>query len=55
MLSLVRTSVTLDDGAARFETRTADLGVPMVDVGRALQVAGELEDEELIRRQRRGA
>lgn len=40
---------------AVFETRTADLGVPSVNMDRALQIAGELEDEELIRRQRRGA
>lgn len=40
---------------ARFETKTADLGVPAVNLDRALQVAAELEDEELIRRQRRGA
>ena len=39
----------------RFVTRTADLGVPEVGLDRALQVAAELEDEELIRRQRRGA
>jgi hypothetical protein len=38
-----------------FKTRTADLGVPTVNLDRALQVAGELEDEQLIRRQRRGA
>ena len=40
---------------SRFETKTADLGVPTVNLDRALQVAAELEDEELIRRQRRGA
>jgi hypothetical protein len=88
MLSIVRTTVTLDDdtlslvhrlmkergvsfkkalndairegaqhrpATARFETSTADLGVPTVNLDRALQVAAELEDEELIRRQRRGA
>ena len=38
-----------------FETHTADLGVPTVNLDRALQVAADLEDEELIRRQRRGA
>ncbi|UMB70952.1 antitoxin [Mycobacterium paraterrae] len=38
-----------------FETQTADLGVPSINLDRALQLAGELEDEELIRRQRRGA
>jgi hypothetical protein len=49
------------DGAAgrspaqRFTTRTADLGVPTVNLDRALQLAAELEDEELIRRQRRRA
>jgi hypothetical protein len=39
----------------QFATRTADLGVPAVNLDRALQIAAELEDEELIRRQRRGA
>lgn len=38
-----------------FETQTADLGTPSINLDRALQVAGELEDEDLIRRQRRGA
>jgi hypothetical protein len=38
-----------------FATRTADLGVPSVNLDRALQLAGELEDEELLRRHRRGA
>jgi hypothetical protein len=88
MLSLVRTTVTLDDdtlallqrlmkergvsfkqalndaireGTAHrparpaFATTSADLGVPTVNLDRALQIAAELEDEELIRRQRRGA
>jgi hypothetical protein len=40
---------------APFSTRTADLGVPSVNLDRALQIAAELEDDELIRRQRRGA
>jgi len=40
---------------APFTTRTADLGVPSVNLDRALQIAAELEDDELIRRQRRGA
>ena len=42
-------------GPLRRLTRTAELGVPTVTLDRALQLAGELEDEELIRRQRRGA
>lgn len=37
-----------------FVTGTAHLGVPAVNLDRALQIAGDLEDEELIRRQRRG-
>jgi hypothetical protein len=46
------------DGAAQrpspraFATRTAALGVPTVSLDRALQLAGELENEELIRRLR---
>ncbi|AGB26786.1 hypothetical protein Mycsm_06660 (plasmid) [Mycobacterium sp. JS623] len=39
----------------RFVTKTADLGVPNINLDRALQLAAELEDEELLRRQRRGA
>lgn len=40
--------------APQFSTRTADLGVPSVNLDRALQLAADLEGEELIRRQRRG-
>ena len=49
------------DGAAgrpaprKFKTHTANLGVPTITLDRALQIVGELEDEELIRRQRRRA
>lgn len=39
----------------KFVTHTADLGVPLMTMDRALQLAAELEDGELIRRQRRGA
>ncbi|MGH9280405.1 MAG: antitoxin [Acidimicrobiales bacterium] len=39
---------------ARFRTRTADLGLPVVALDRALQLAAELEDEEIIRRMRSG-
>lgn len=38
----------------RFHTRTVDMGVPSVNLDRALQLAGELEDEESIRKQRVG-
>lgn len=35
---------------ARFETPTFAMGEPSVALDRALQVAGELEDAELVRR-----
>lgn len=37
-----------------FRTRTHRLGRPRADLDQALQLAGELEDEELIRRMRTG-
>lgn len=40
-------------GPRSFVTRTADLGTPTINLDRALQLAGELEDEELVRRLRR--
>ncbi len=38
----------------RFRTPTADLGLPTVNLDRALAVAAELEDEETVRKQRVG-
>ncbi len=35
-----------------FRTATAPLGVPVVNLDRALQLASELEDEELVRKTR---
>jgi hypothetical protein len=40
---------------ARFETPVFDMGVPTVDLDRALQLLAELEDEELIAKYRRGS
>lgn len=40
--------------AETFATSTADLGLPSVNLDRALRLAGELEDEELIRKMRTG-
>lgn len=37
-----------------FRTETARLGAPSVSLDRALQIAGELEDEELLRKMRSG-
>lgn len=41
--------------AAPYETPTFDMGVPTVDLTKALRIAGELEDEHLIASLRRGA
>lgn len=43
-----------EQSATPFRTRTADLGVPSVNLDRALQLAADLEDEELVRKQRIG-
>ena len=37
-----------------FRTKTYDMGPPKVDLTKALQLAGELEDLELVRRMRSG-
>lgn len=39
----------------RFRTDVQHLGTPSVDLDRALQIASDLEDEELLRRMRAGA
>ena len=39
----------------QFTARTADMGVPSVNLDRALQITAELEDDEMIRRLRRRA
>lgn len=41
-------------GRVPFRTTTASLGLPTVNLDRALQLAAELEDEELLRRMRLG-
>ncbi|XVX20173.1 antitoxin [Actinomycetota bacterium] len=38
-----------------YETPVFDMGIPAVDVTKAMRIAGELEDGELIARLRRGA
>ena len=49
----IRQSAT--DGDEPFRTRTASLGRSTVPLDRALQVAAELEDDELVRRMRAGS
>jgi hypothetical protein len=51
----IRDGLTRPGGPEPFRTRTASLGVSTVNLDRALQLAGELEDEELIRRMRSGS
>jgi SpoVK/Ycf46/Vps4 family AAA+-type ATPase len=38
----------------RFQALTFDMGAPKVDLTKALALAAELEDEEIIRRHQRG-
>jgi hypothetical protein len=38
-----------------FRTTPRAMGVPTINLDRAVQLAGELEDEELIRRMRTGS
>jgi len=42
------------DSPPRFATATAALGTPTVNLDHALRLAGELEDEELLRKMRTG-
>ena len=46
--------VASSSGAGEFRTATFDLGLPALNLDRALKVAAELEDEELVRKQRTG-
>lgn len=45
----------LGQSAQPFRTRTASMGRSVVNLDRALQVAADLEDDELIRRMRAGS
>lgn len=47
-------SGAVDRPRSTFRTATADLGLPTVNLDRALALAGELEDEELVRKSRAG-
>ncbi len=48
----IRSSVT---DSTRFRTETASMGQSTVNLDRALQVVGELEDDDLIRKARAGS
>jgi hypothetical protein len=46
----LREGLTSDLPEASFETPTFDMGEPLVPIDKALQLSGELEDEEILRR-----
>lgn len=50
----VREGLRGTTATAPFRTATANLGLPALNLDRALQLAAELEDEELIRKMRLG-
>ena len=54
MNDAIREGLRGTTATAPFRTATANLGLPTVNLDRALQLAAELEDEELIRKMRLG-
>jgi hypothetical protein len=50
----LREALSSRAGRGPFRTPAHDLGSPAVNLDRALLVAGEIEDEELVRNQRAG-
>lgn len=46
----IRMGLTSGDEAPAFSTPTRDLGVPSIPLDKALTLAGELEDEHLVRK-----
>lgn len=50
----IRAGASTGGERQRFETVARPLGVPTVSLDRALQLAGDLEDEEMVRRMRNG-
>jgi hypothetical protein len=51
---LVRSGAIEQTVAAPFRTATASMGTSRVNLDRALQVVGDLEDDELVRKMRAG-
>ncbi len=54
MNEAVRAGLGARERKGAFRTKTVSMGVPVVNLDRALQVAGEIEDEELVRKMRLG-
>lgn len=51
---LIRSGAIEQAVAAPFRTATASMGTSRVNLDRALQVVGDLEDDELVRKMRAG-
>ncbi len=51
----IRSGVRSADPRAPFHTETAAMGESRVNLDRALQIAGDLEDDELVRKMRTGS
>lgn len=51
----IRDGATFGTGSHRFTTATTSMGAPVVNLDRALQLAGELEDDALVQKMRAGA
>jgi hypothetical protein len=51
---VLRQGLTETQPPRPFRTPTARLGLPKVNLDRALQLAAELEDEDLVRKMRAG-
>lgn len=51
----IRESIRARGPGTTFATRVVSMGQPTVNLDRALQLAADLEDEELVRKMRRGA
>lgn len=50
----IREGLTSGDARPPFRTRTARMGTPTVNLDQALRLAGDIEDEELVRKMRIG-
>jgi hypothetical protein len=51
----IREGATLGAGGHHFTTATTSMGVPAVNLDRALQLAGEIEDDALVQKMRASA
>jgi hypothetical protein len=51
----IRAGATTSSGSAEVAYQIHDLGEPVIDVTKALMLAGDLEDQELATRLERGA